>query len=31
MKLLGHSSASVHQAYTHTELETLKAALEKLQ
>jgi integrase len=30
MKLLGHSSASVHAAYTHTEIETLKNALEKL-
>jgi len=30
MKLTGHKSAEIHRGYTHLEMETLKAALEKL-
>jgi integrase len=30
MKLAGHKSAEIHRGYTHLEMETLKAALEKM-
>jgi integrase len=30
MKLTGHKSAEIHRGYTHLELETLRAALQKL-
>jgi integrase len=30
MKMTGHASAAAHAGYTHHELETLKAAVEKL-
>lgn len=30
MRLLGHATMTVHQRYTHVELETLRGALEKL-
>ena len=30
MKLTGHKTESVHRGYTHHELDTLRAAIEKL-